>query len=246
MVSFIKQVIKQTADYPEYWPIRRSFFTAFLSLANQTWNLTLHRLRQQIFTYFHHSMIIACTLGKVSLHKQRNYPYLLSPSLATRRQGVNTFICHDTRTNWQEKDNMAPIWEVLRNIISSLHERLPPCWYVWGCIQKFPDWPPGARTTNITAFWYQVQLCRYFVSQSFEFCRHNPLCCFSTCVCCCWFRYGLSPETFGYALVNQWAVPGTAPLCSLHCLYRTAMWEVRWNAMNLCYSQWSKRACTHL
>jgi len=22
---------------------------------------------------------------------------------------------------------------------------------VRGCIQKFPDWPPGARTTNVTA-----------------------------------------------------------------------------------------------
>jgi len=30
-----------------------------------------------------------------------------------------------------------------------------------------------------------VQLYHYFVSQSSEFCRHNPLCCFSTSVCCC-------------------------------------------------------------
>jgi len=37
-----------------------------------------------------------------------------------------------------------------------------------------------------------VQLYHYFVSQSSEFCRHNPLCCFSTsvcCCCCCLFRY---------------------------------------------------------
>jgi hypothetical protein len=47
-----------------------------------------------------------------------------------------------------------------------------------------------------------VQLCRYFVSQSSEFCRHNPFCCFSTSVyCCCLFRYRLSPETFGYILI---------------------------------------------
>jgi hypothetical protein len=45
-----------------------------------------------------------------------------------------------------------------------------------------------------------MQLYRYFVSQSSEFCRHNPLCCFSTSVCCL-FRYRLSPETFGYTLV---------------------------------------------
>jgi len=34
-----------------------------------------------------------------------------------------------------------------------------------GCIQKFPDWRPGARTANGT------------VSQSSEFCRHNSLYC---------------------------------------------------------------------
>jgi hypothetical protein len=60
-----------------------------------------------------------------------------------------------------------------------------------GCIRKFPDWPPGARTANSTALCHYVQLYRYFVSQSSEFCRHNPLCCFSTIVyfCCCLFRY---------------------------------------------------------
>jgi hypothetical protein len=41
-----------------------------------------------------------------------------------------------------------------------------------------------------------------FVSRSSEFCRHNPLCCFSTSVhCCCLFRYRLIPETFGYISV---------------------------------------------
>jgi hypothetical protein len=68
--------------------------------------------------------------------------------------------------------------------------------------QKFPDWSPGARTANGTAFCHEVQFYRYFVSQSNEFCRHNPLCCFSTSVCsCCLFRYRLSSETFGYNLV---------------------------------------------
>jgi hypothetical protein len=68
------------------------------------------------------------------------------------------------------------------------------------CIQNFPDWPPGARTANGTAFCQWVQLYRYFVSQSSEFCRHNPLCCFSTSVYCCLFRYRPSPETFGHTL----------------------------------------------
>jgi hypothetical protein len=49
-----------------------------------------------------------------------------------------------------------------------------------------------------------VQLYRYFVSQSSEFCLHNPLCCFSTSVYfyCCLFRYRVSPETFGYTLIR--------------------------------------------
>jgi len=53
-----------------------------------------------------------------------------------------------------------------------------------------------------------VQLYRYFVSQSSEFCRHNPLCCFSTSNTKdkCAFRLLLSPETFGYTLVFFWFV----------------------------------------
>jgi hypothetical protein len=40
------------------------------------------------------------------------------------------------------------------------------------------------------------------MSQSIEFCHHNPLCCFSTSVyfCKCIFRYRLSTETFGNTL----------------------------------------------
>jgi len=68
---------------------------------------------------------------------------------------------------------------------------------------KFPDWPPGARTANGTALCHYLQLYRCFVSQSSEFCRHNPLRCFLTSVyfCCRLFRYRLSLDTFGYTLV---------------------------------------------
>jgi hypothetical protein len=74
---------------------------------------------------------------------------------------------------------------------------------VGGYIQKFPDWPPGARTANGIALCHYVQSYRYLVSQSSEFCPHNPLCCFSTSntkgkrI----FRCRLSPETFGYTFV---------------------------------------------
>jgi hypothetical protein len=67
--------------------------------------------------------------------------------------------------------------------------------YIGGCIQKFPDRAPGARTANGTAICHYVKLFRYFVSQSCEFCCHNHLCCFSTSVyCCCLFRYDLVRE----------------------------------------------------
>jgi len=36
-------------------------------------------------------------------------------------------------------------------------------------------------------------LYRYFMSQSSEFCRPSPLCCFSTSVCC-YFVIGSVPE----------------------------------------------------
>jgi hypothetical protein len=53
-----------------------------------------------------------------------------------------------------------------------------------------------------------MQLYCYFVSQSSEFCGHNPLCYFSVsecCSCCCLFHYRLSPETFRYTLVyHKW------------------------------------------
>jgi hypothetical protein len=73
-------------------------------------------------------------------------------------------------------------------------------WFLWGCIQK---WSPGVRTANGTAFCHSVQLYRYFVSQSSEFCSHNTLCCFLTSntkdkhI----FRYRLTPETFEYTLL---------------------------------------------
>jgi hypothetical protein len=51
------------------------------------------------------------------------------------------------------------------------------------CIQKFQDWSPGATTANGTAVCHWVQLYRYFVSQSSEFCHNNPLCCSSASVC---------------------------------------------------------------
>jgi hypothetical protein len=62
-----------------------------------------------------------------------------------------------------------------------------------------------------------VQLCRYFVSWSSEFCRHNPLCCFSTSntkgkrI----FRYRFSPETFGHTPVCRQSKTLGTPTSSL-------------------------------
>jgi hypothetical protein len=44
-----------------------------------------------------------------------------------------------------------------------------------GCNWKFLDWLPGMRTANGIALCQWVQLYRYCVSQSSEFCHHNPL-----------------------------------------------------------------------
>jgi len=73
------------------------------------------------------------------------------------------------------------------------------------CIQKFPYWPPGARTANGTALCHWLQLDRYFDSQSNEFCRHDPLCCFSTSVYCCKpvFRYDSVRKLLDTPLVYQ-------------------------------------------
>jgi hypothetical protein len=47
-----------------------------------------------------------------------------------------------------------------------------------------------------------VQFYRNFMSQSSEFCLHNPLSCFPTSVySCCLFHYRLSSETFGYTFI---------------------------------------------
>jgi hypothetical protein len=100
-----------------------------------------------------------------------------------------------------------------------------------GCIQKFPDWPPGPRTSNGTALCHNVQLYRYFVSQSSEFCCHNPLFCFSTSVyCCCLLLYRLRPETFGYTLVP----------CSQHANDYS---ELDWNRFSFSYNAFSFPLC---
>jgi hypothetical protein len=86
---------------------------------------------------------------------------------------------------------------------------------VRGFIQKFPDWPSGARTANGTVLCHYVQFYSYFVSQSSEFCRHNTLCCFTTSVHCCFlFRYDsvrklLDTPSYGtsWALQTTFTVP---------------------------------------
>jgi len=50
-----------------------------------------------------------------------------------------------------------------------------------------------------------MQLYRYLVSQSSEFCRYNE------CYCCCLFRYRLSPETFGYTRVKPFSDGNVEP-----------------------------------
>jgi hypothetical protein len=45
-----------------------------------------------------------------------------------------------------------------------LHVNITDIWTARGCIQKFPDWPPGGRAANGTALCHWLQLYRYSVS----------------------------------------------------------------------------------
>jgi len=101
-----------------------------------------------------------------------------------------------TRLRWVVSSMLRPLYRGFEWRAGLIHIR--------GCIQKFPDWPPGARTANGTALCHYVQLCSYFVSQSSEFWRHNPSCCVLTSNTKCKriFRYQLSSETFGYTHVD--------------------------------------------
>jgi hypothetical protein len=90
--------------------------------------------------------------------------------------------------------------------VKSLHDRNTSIFSAWFTITKVYPKVSGLAAWSENCKWYNPLLLgaayRYFVSQSSEFCHHNPLCCFSTSVCyCCLFRYRPSPETFGYTLV---------------------------------------------
>jgi len=76
-----------------------------------------------------------------------------------------------------------------------------------------------------------VQLYRYFVSQSSEFCCHNPLCCFSTSVYRCLLRYRLSPETYGYHNTYihtyfTYLLTKCMIVCG-SCLWEVTQWRIR-------------------
>jgi len=62
-----------------------------------------------------------------------------------------------------------------RNVGNVYHFETGVITTIRGFIQKFSDWPLGAKTANGTALCHYVQLYRYFMSQTSEFCCHNPL-----------------------------------------------------------------------
>jgi hypothetical protein len=75
------------------------------------------------------------------------------------------------------------------------------------------------------------------MSQCSEFCRHNPLCCFSMSVYCyCRFRYRFSLETFGYTFVCSNENNGTylAFTISEFILYIKVK-------LSLCFFNWAPR-----
>jgi hypothetical protein len=96
---------------------------------------------------------------------------------------MNIFVCWKVKTRGYAK--LGPCTRVYPKV-SGMAARIENCkWY--------SPLPVGAVIS--------------LASQSRDFCRHNPLCCFSPSVYCCKriFRYRLSPETFGYTLVYMYA-----------------------------------------
>jgi hypothetical protein len=76
-------------------------------------------------------------------------------------------------------------------------------WEIWGCSQKFPDWPPGARTANGTAVIRRSSIVILWVSLvSFAATTLSVACQQVFIIVCYW----LSPETFGYTLVCHCAL----------------------------------------
>jgi hypothetical protein len=155
---------------------------------------------------------------------------------------------------------LAPIWCVLLHLMSCrFFKMLLPrrweqnsptrCHYWWnipfhssdkfrwvmirGCIQKFQDWKPGARTANVTALCLYVQLYHCFVSQSSEFFCHNPLCYFSTSNTKGkhTFHYQLSLETFGYTLIIRKSLRITGQLASYNIPHSALR---SWNTTTIC------------
>jgi hypothetical protein len=78
-----------------------------------------------------------------------------------------------TTLRWLEADTeRVKSWE-----FSGLGCLLLTCTRVYPKVSVLAAWSKN--------LYHHVQLYRYFVSQSSEFCLHNPLLCFSTSVCCC-------------------------------------------------------------
>jgi hypothetical protein len=122
-------------------------------------------------------------------HKLEDHPFSSSTTHCTICIFANTLHSQHNQ-NFNPRDTLQP----------PPHEM--DAYNIIRCTQKFRT-GRLEREANGTALCHYEQSNRYFVSQYSEFCHHNPLCCFSTSVYCCWCRYRLSPETFGYTLVPE-------------------------------------------
>jgi hypothetical protein len=158
---------------------------------------------------------------RLSNFPNQNCLYVCRFQPPSSMRAPRTFLCRRCNISWRRVQSVKFILKLLFCILRPLH---PTLVQIRVCIQKFPDCPPGTRTVNGITLCHYVQLYRYFVSQSSEFFRHNPLCCFWTSIYCCkhMFLYRLSPETFGYNIVFS------AALYTLTCaIYHCAS---KWNA----------------
>jgi hypothetical protein len=93
--------------------------------------------------------------------------YLQTRTVSTNIHGASKLVINDTvlpseLNSWNNK------------LVASIVRPVTDLSMIRGCIQKFPDWPPGARTANGTALRHWMYFIAILWSQSSKFCSHNP------------------------------------------------------------------------
>jgi hypothetical protein len=98
-----------------------------------------------------------------------------------------------------------------------------------------------------------MQLYRHFVSQSNEFCSHNPLCCFSTSVCCrrrC-FYFAIDSvrkllDTPSYVTACFMVLTANQPVKKFPAFYERRRFIIVFTRIPLPWATWIQSTSPHL